>query len=99
MYRTRGILLIVLLGLVAATPAMAFDLKIGVNLGLGKHCDRPVVVRERVHTPPVIVEKPCHPVFIPRPCVKVVHVAPHRHWTKSDVVRPHATRVIIRTRR
>ncbi len=93
-----------LLSLLAATPAMAWDsFSVGLNFEPSRSHDRPTVVYERVHAPPVVVastpvvvERPCPPVIVPRSHVKVVYVAPSRHRISHYVPYPHGVRVVVR---
>jgi|WetSurMetagenome_2_1015567.scaffolds.fasta_scaffold1102006_1 hypothetical protein len=104
--RLNVILLTGFLGLIGAGPAMAWDyFSVGVSFGVPRHCDPPVVVRERVYEPrvvvasaPVVVERPCYPVFVPRSRVEVRYVAPSRYRASYSFARPHGERMVVRDR-
>ena len=99
MCRYKVILLMGLLGLVAASPAMALDyFNVGVNFGHGYRYAPPVVVHERVYAPPVVIEKPCYSVMVPRSHVEFTYVSPHHYRASHYFDRPHGARVIVRAR-
>ncbi|MFA5866251.1 MAG: hypothetical protein WC975_16390 [Phycisphaerae bacterium] len=84
----KGLLLIGFLGLVASSPAMAWDhFRGGDDYRQNRH-----------YAPPVVVERSCYPVMVPRSRVVYTYVAPYRYRTSHYFARSYGERVIVRVR-